>query len=467
MKGEKISLHLLPKMNGRNFRSKFAAYRSDAEDEAAFEKSIEGLSEENQAIVRKAREATIARIQEIQAKMLLKEDAEKKLTELTEKYKESETALKEVNRILAMHGTTLTGLKSGEDRPISDSMAKQIADAIAEKHDQIVEALKTGARVTIFDPEPGAMKTVGTITVGSATAPDPVPTLFGAQSTPPEMFAIREDDIMSLCTRFTTNQASFPYTEAKPKDGNYAFQTAEGAAKEQIDFTTETRFASPVTLAAWQELSTQSVQDVPYLQQLAYDLLYKKHNRKKNKSILFGTGTSGENKGATLYASAFTAGSLANAIENVNIMDIIGSVATIIATTHDYEDQVGYRANLVKMSPIDYMLNFVSAKTSFGTPLYPTAGLFGRLSIGGFTIIPSEDIPVGYLFVGDMSRYNITDYVPYSVVIGRINDNLIKNKFVMLGESRFHAFVRKLDEKAFVYDTIDNIKAAITKSSTP
>ena len=44
-----------------------------------------------------------------------------------------------------------------------------------------------------------------------------------------------------------------------------------------------------------------------------------------------------------------------------------------------------------------------------------------------------------------------------------INDDFIKNQFVILGESRFHAFVKKLDEQAFIYDDIATIKTAITK----
>lgn len=62
-----------------------------------------------------------------------------------------------------------------------------------------------------------------------------------------------------------------------------------------------------------------------------------------------------------------------------------------------------------------------------------------------------------------MSKYNITNYVPYSVRLGWINDQFITNKFTMVGESRFHAFVRNLDELAFVYDDYATIEAAITK----
>jgi hypothetical protein len=105
----------------------------------------------------------------------------------------------------------------------------------------------------------------------------------------------------------------------------------------------------------------------------------------------------------------------------------------------------------------------VSAKDANGLPLFPTASLFNRVIIGGVTIIPAEEIPAGKIFVSDMSKYNVTNYVPYKVSIGWINDNFITNQFVILGESRFHAFVKKLDEQAFIYDDIATVKTAITK----
>ena len=105
----------------------------------------------------------------------------------------------------------------------------------------------------------------------------------------------------------------------------------------------------------------------------------------------------------------------------------------------------------------------VSAKDANGLPLYPSASLFNQVTIGGVTIIPEENIPAGKIFVADMSKYNTTNYLSYTVKIGWINDDFIKNQFVILGESRFHAFVKKLDEQAFIYDDIATIKIGITK----
>jgi hypothetical protein len=118
-------------------------------------------------------------------------------------------------------------------------------------------------------------------------------------------------------------------------------------------------------------------------------------------------------------------------------------------------------ANLVIVNPVDFYIHFVAAKGANGAPLYPTASLFNTINIGGTMIIPDEFITAGSIFVADMSKYNTTNYVPYSVKVGWVNDDFIKNQFVILAESRFHAFVKHFDEKAFIYDSIATIKAAI------
>ncbi len=122
-----------------------------------------------------------------------------------------------------------------------------------------------------------------------------------------------------------------------------------------------------------------------------------------------------------------------------------------------------YMANLVLVNPVDFYINLVSAKDLNGLPLYPNASLFNQVVIGGVTIMPEESIAVGKIFVADMSKYNTTNYMPYTVKIGWVNDDFIKNQFVILAESRFHAFVKKLDQQAFIYDDFATIKTAITK----
>jgi len=266
-----------------------------------------------------------------------------------------------------------------------------------------------------------------------------------------------------LTTNINTSAAAFPYTEAVPKDGDYAF-VAEGAAKPQIDFAWETNYAKPVKAAAWIRLTDEAIQDVKGLESVAKDYLFKKHNLFKAKAILFGTGVAPQPKGATVYGRVFSAGDLALSVSTPNFMDVVNATITDIATTHNYTDELDYRANLVLINPNDFFIQLVSAKDTQGHPLYPTASLFDQVNLGGVTIMPERAIPAGKIFVADMEMYHTTNYLPYTVKIGYINDDFIKNQFVMLGESRYHAFVKKLDAQAFIYDDIATIKTAITKA---
>ena len=338
-----------------------------------------------------------------------------------------------------------------------ESYEVQLKKALEDNHEKIKQIAKDGSGVVEI-----TLKAVGNITtaIGVNTSP---PNITGTQQAPLQNVNYRNLDVTGLTTNVSTSLSAYPYTEAKPKDGDYSFLT-EGGTKPQVDFQWETNYAKPVKAAAWVRLTDESVQDIAGLESVARDLLFKKHNIKKAKGILYGDGVSPNPKGATTYGRVFSAGALALAVVKPNFMDVINACITDIATTHNYEDEMPYMANLVMVNPNDFFIQLVSAKNDNGLPLYPQASLFNQVVIGGVTIIPEETIPAGKIFVADMSKYNTTNYLPYTVKVGYVNDDFIKNQFVILGESRFHAFVKKLDEQAFIYDDIATIKTAITKA---
>lgn len=338
----------------------------------------------------------------------------------------------------------------------TESYEAQLKRALADNHEKIKQIAKDGSGVVEI-----TLKAVADITTANGTNTAP-PAITGVQQAPISNVNYRNLDVTALTTNISTSLSAYPYTEAKPKDGDYSF-LAEGSAKPQVDFTWETNYAKPVKAAAWVRLTDESVQDIAGLESVARDLLFKKHNIKKAKGILYGDGISPNPKGATKYGRVFSAGALALAVTKPNFMDVVNACITDIATTHNFEDEMPYMANLVMVNPNDFFIQLVSAKDENGLPLYPQASLFNTVVIGNVTIIPEETIPAGKIFVADMTKYNTTNYLPYTVKVGYVNDDFIKNQFVILGESRFHAFVKKLDEQAFIYDDISTIKTAITK----
>lgn len=427
--------------------------------DAQFEEQIKDLSEESKATARNLREQLKGLESTLKAELVTPEAVESQLETLKDSVADKAIVSKLEEQLKTL-GTTVAKMKA-VGAQVQESASSIIGKQITDNIESIKNAHKQKG---VFEFE---VKVVGDITTASQSFPTAAPALAGTQMAPPSNANLRTDSVLPLCTVFNTNQAAFPYTETEPKDGDYAFQT-QGAAKAQIDFVTKTRFAEPYTLAAWEKLTEQAVDDIPFLQSVATDLLFKKHNLKKSKAILSGNGISPNPKGATVYAASWTTGgALAGTITDVNIMDVINAMITTIYTTTNYTDEMPYMANIAALNPKDFFINFVAAKDKNGLPLYPTASLFNQVTIGGVTIIPHLDITAGKVFVADMTRYNVSNYKSYVVKIGWVNDDFIKNQFVILGESRFHAFVKKLDEIAFLYDDIATIKTDLQAVVAP
>lgn len=361
-----------------------------------------------------------------------------------------------LHEAIKKQGTALQDFIDAQNKAVVKNYLEQFSDFLVKNKEEIEKIGKQKSGTIEFIP-----KAVGPVLTTSggdgATVPPPnMNTQLGG-------FNLRnDDDLVSLATVTSTNAASYPYTELVPKDGDYAF-VKEGTAKPQVDFTWANRYETPKKIAAYEILSEESATDIPRLESTAREYLTKKHGLFKANAVYFGAGGAGEAKGATKYGRTFVDTGMALKIVDTNFMDVINACITDIYRTKNYVDEMPYKANIAMVNPIDFFLNLVSAKDKNGLPLYPQAGLFNQVNIGGVTIRPWEKIPLGKIFVADMSKYNVINYIPFSIRIGWINDQFITNMFTMLGESRFYAFVKKLDERAFIYDDIATIKTKITK----
>jgi HK97 family phage major capsid protein len=394
---------------------------------------------------------------------LRKEEIEKQIAEANKNNAKKEdveslqNTLKEIIKEQELFGLRMKSVLEVKSSSFGiETVETKVNNWIQENESKIKEIHSAGSGHIEFE-----IKAVDAVSTASATLPSPAPALTGVQIAPPSNVNLRGSIVDGLINTIPTTQAVYAYTESLPKDGDYSF-VAEKGTKPQIDLKFETRYAQPVKVAAHMVLTTESVQDIPNLRSIATNYLRAKHDLKRQNGILFGNGTAPNPKGATVYGRLFSAGALANSVVTPNFMDVVNACITDIYTTHNFVDEIPYMPSLVMISPNDFFINLVSAKDANGLPLYPSASLFNQVVIGGVTIIPFMDIPSGKIFVADMSKYNVTNYVSYTVKLGWINDQFITNQFTMVGESRFHAFVKKLDEQAFIYDDIATVKTAIT-----
>lgn len=369
----------------------------------------------------------------------------------------SKEEVTKLHEAIKKQGIALESFIEAQNKAVIKTYLEQFSEFLHTNKEELAKISKAKSGVIEFTP-----KAVG-----------PVLTTSGGDGTnvpPPNMntqlsqFNLRNDEqLINLATVTSTNAASYGYTDLIPKDGNYAF-VAEGTEKPQTDFTWVNRYETPKKVAAYEILSEESATDIPRLESVAKEYLTKKHGLFKANAIYFGAGGADAVKGATKYGRAFVDTGMALKVENPNFMDAINACVTDIYRTHNYVDESPYTANVTLINPVDFFLNLVAAKDKNGLPLYPQAGLFNQVSIGGITIKPWEKIPSGKVFVADMSKYNVINYIPFSIRIGWINDQFITNMFTMLGESRFYSFVRKLDEQAFIYDDLATVMTKITKA---
>jgi hypothetical protein len=363
--------------------------------------------------------------------------------------------LKQINDVLTGHGLDIEKMKGQEThkKGIAEIVKSTFArEGLLDEITKIYQA-KSGS-VDI-------LKTVGNITTGNVTTDTGGSALLDMLNADEIMdIRLRTPFIEEFANVSSTSKPIYAYVDYLPGEGDVDF-IAEGGEKPQLDLDIAVRSEAPVKAAGYEILTEEAVTDIPRMEYNARSLLLKKYLLKRQDGILFGDGTGSNPLGVTNVASAFNPASWVGAkVNNPNLYDVIVALANQIFTTVSYTDDVEYYPNVAFVNPGDFSA-WKLQKDLKENYLFPSIALFNGKDIDGIRVIPKNKIPAGYILMGDFSKLNIIDYIAYSVRIGWINDQFIKNLFTMLGEGRFYVFAKNLDQRAFVYDTIANVIAGI------
>jgi HK97 family phage major capsid protein len=358
---------------------------------------------------------------------------------------------------IEVSGNALDSFIESQKTSVVKNYMAQFNEFLGTNKDKLDEIKLNKAGTIEFTPKAVGDISRGSGTQGAGTVPNVMMNNLGS-------FDLRDDSaLLGLATVTSTNSPALAYTELIPKEGGYAF-VAEAGTKPQTDFKWENRQVTPYKTAAYEVLSEESVTDVARLESVAREYLSKTHDLKKVNQLYFGGGTGNDPSGATVTGRTFVSTGMVDkfALGTSNFMDVVNAIITDVYRTQAYTDQAHFQPNIVLINPIDFFLNLVGAKDGEGLPLYPQAGLFNEVRIGGVVIRPWITIPAGKILVADMKKMNVVNYVPFSIRVGWINDQFITNEFTMVGESRYYQYVKNLDAAAFVYDDIATVQAAIT-----
>lgn len=333
-----------------------------------------------------------------------------------------------------------------------ENVSSVVEKHITENHEAIKTAFKTRGTFELSDE---VMKAVGIVTTANGTLPTALPINYVAQTAGVPNVRLRRPNLLDYVNTYNTNQKSLPYIEAVPGEGEFAV-VAEGGLKPQLDIDWVTRWAEPQKFAGWIKVTEEAIEDIPRLRDLIVNYLREKHDLFKESVVYTYIAAN-----STTFV---TPSPLADSVLMPTIMDVVNAMQLQIINTPNYTDEPDFFGDVVLMNVADFYKYFGAAKDAFGRPLFENGYQGGRtFNYNGYTFVATTRIAAGSIELMDSTKIDVTTYSPYRVEIGWVNDDFIKNQFVILGESRGHIVIKNHDKRAFVKGVIATIIADIEK----
>jgi HK97 family phage major capsid protein len=388
-------------------------------------------------------------LNEVNAKAFksLSEDVATSKEEIANAVKESkkiqDEQMKNLNAILEVQGLAIKKLTEAEkvdnNETFSSSLRKSL-EANKEKLTSLKEGNKFEAEASEFEFE---LKAAGNMTIAGNVSGGNVPVedrLSGFNVVPSRR--VRLMDIMSQRST-ASNVVSWVYQANK--DGA-AGQTAEGAAKNQIDFDIVVANESVKKTTAYIKVSTEMLDDVDWIQSEIENELMRELTKAVESQCYSGDGTGNNMNGIRTVATAFAAGTFALAIDNANEVDVLTVAANQIAVAQEGNAM----ANYILMHPTDVTALKLEKLSATDKRYVERLMIVGStLLMDGIPIIPTTLVTVGEYLIGDFGLSILVTRQAMRFDIGLDADDWTKNLRTILGEFRGLTIVKNNDRTAF------------------
>lgn len=267
--------------------------------------------------------------------------------------------------------------------------------------------------------------------------------------------------IINFMDNGTTDKPSLPYMDKVANQGSMAI-TAEGALKPLISFTFELRYSTAQKVAGRVKVSEEALDDIPYLMSIINGELRYEHDIAEQAAIFTKINA---------IAAPFVAGGMAASTDTPTNWDAIRAVIFYLAIV----SKGRYRANAILIKSVD-LYNMGAAKTTYGQYVQPPFVSPDQSKVCGVPLIEVFDSTVadGTFIVADFKKLHRFVYKSFSIRIGQgivgdataanIASDFEKNMYTIIGESRFHLWVYKNEEPAFIKTTFAAVKTAIASA---
>lgn len=314
--------------------------------------------------------------------------------------------------------------------------SKSLDEFLKENVTQIKNATEKKAYLEFTGEQ---LKAAGVYSIAGSipTASPYAPGIGGAELNVFEL-ARNPNFITSKVNLGRTNQARLAWFNELALEGGAAI-VAEGALKPQSQHTFEVQTSTAKKVASWIEMTEEFEQDLPQLATVAQRLL--------NVDVVRGFDDAVQTD-VQAAARPYNITTLNDKVPFANYWDAILAMMAQVGVYNFQPNTVAF----------NWITNAIlkSRKNANGTYLLPS---FAD-DIEAMTVYANK-MANYYALVGDLQQYNVDIYKDYVLKIGWINDELIYNKFAMVGEMRYHSYISTARRNALVYDSLDTVTAAI------
>lgn len=381
------------------------------------------------------------------------EDFKKFKEEELKEINESIKSITELEKTVKTQGDLINEMKKGAtDAPVRKSMEEWFEEKmpsfkeLREKRSGEVEFTAADLRKAGVV---GFTKVAGTTSVSGSVqnqdVPPGSPYLPGLGNETLQLFEIVRNPnfIINRVNVGRTNQYRLAWINETDYQGTPDTNIAEGGTKPQIQHIFKVEMSTAKKAAAWMELTEEFEDDLPGLATAVRRMLQSDVMREFDNAI---------QTAVIAAARPFEITGMDGKVPFTTLFDAIGAMLAQIGFYN-------YIPNTVALNPVtDWTM--LMDKDSEGRYLNPP--FLSRINA---LLVDATKVAVGYGLVGDLSQYNVDIYKDFSLRIGWINDEFIKNKFAILGELRYHNYISENRKKAIAYNNLAAVQSKITAGS--
>jgi hypothetical protein len=411
------------------------------------------FDKQNSELQSQVEEKVNAAFEKLGKGMITKEACQAIVADATKEYGEKATKLEGV---LREQGDKLNGLITTIKAPRSQAMQ---VDEILKPHIQAIkDCYKAGSGMVKIDFAAEQRKAAETSVANSILTMTPTlasPYAPGIDLTPLSVYEIARNPIFvsSYTDMGTTDLSRLAWINETQLLGLPTL-VVEGAAKPMTQRTFTVQYSIAKKIAAYIGITEEFDKDLPYLATAVRRLLQMDIVRAFDLQVQADVQANATQLNFTtaLGPNGLTLAPLKNSIFDATLYDALFTMGTAVRLAN-------FIPNISLVNPIT-MTKMLTTKDAYGRYNVPPDDLMEQINPKqGNNLFPD------YALVGDMKQFKVDIYEDFSLKVGWINDDLIRNQFTVVAEVRFHDYISSNRTQAIMYADAKYIAEQLNGSS--